>query len=96
MAGSDSPNAPIGPIGPMYIYDLLDFLEQRNATAHGVALALTEAVRRYGPGVAGAVQIAEGVFEARVHIGYGFEAVIEFERDRAGALQPVLGEVVKR
>jgi hypothetical protein len=95
MSGDDLPEFRIGPIGPMYVYDLLDYLSQRNATSLGSALALIEATRRYGPAIAGAVQIAEGVFEARVHIGYGLNAVIEFERDRAGTLQPVVGEVVK-
>jgi hypothetical protein len=96
MAGDDLPNSRIGPIGPMYIYDFLDYLENRNATSHAVAVALIEATRRYGPALAGAVKIAEGVYEARVHIGYGLEAVVEFERDRTENLQPVLGEVVKR
>jgi hypothetical protein len=96
MSGDELPDSRIGPIGPMYVYDLLDYLEQRNATSHGAALALIEAVRRYGPAVAGAVKISEGVFEARVHIGYGFDVVIELERDRLGFLQPVLGEVIKR
>jgi hypothetical protein len=96
MAAGDTPDSRIGPTGPMYHYDLLDYLEQRNATSHAAVLAHIETARRYGASVAGAVKIADGVFEARVHIGYGLDAVIEFERDRTGTLQPVLGEVVKR
>lgn len=96
MSGSETPDSRIGPIGPTYFYDLLDYLEKRNATSRDAVLAHIELTRVYGPAVAGAIKVAEGIYEIRVHIGYGLVAVIELERDRNGKLQPVLGEVVKR
>jgi hypothetical protein len=80
----------------MYVNDLLDYLKRHNATSRNAVLAQIEAARRYGSAVAGAVRITEEVYEIRVHIGYGLYAVIELERDRAGTLQPVLGEIVTR
>lgn len=96
MSGNETPDSKVGPIGPMYFYDLLDYLETRNATSHDAVLAHIELTRVYGLAVAGAVEIAKGIYEIRVHIGYGLVAVLELERDRNGRLQPVLGEVVKR
>jgi hypothetical protein len=82
--------------GKKRVYDLLDYLEKRNATSHNAALVHLEVARRYGPAVAGAVRITEGLYESRVHIGYGLNAVFELEEDRAGIVQPVLGKIVKR
>jgi hypothetical protein len=95
MSGDNLPDSPIGPIGPMYITDFLDYLKIRNATSFNVVLATIEATRIFGPAVTKAETLSDSVFQVRVHIGYGLIAVIEMERDRTGALHPVLGEVAK-
>ena len=65
MSGDETPDSRIEPIGPMYVTDLLDHLKERNATSFAVALAQIETARRYGPEVAGAVKIEEGLYEVR-------------------------------
>jgi hypothetical protein len=78
--------------GMMYF---IDFAEKiRENWPHSSWILLVEEVqfvRRAGPEMARAMKVAEGIYRISVHIGGGTRAIIEFERDRNGQCQPILG-----
>ncbi len=80
----------------MYFVDLLKYLKLRNYVSWMEALTIIQIVRRYGPLVAKADMVDDDGCIVRTNIGYGFDAVIEMDRNRKGKWEPVFGQVVKR